>query len=96
MSGRPRTTSFAEGKTQPNPVMGGMKISSKYSVHIKKFLTKYLLVKGFFKFFCGRPSFQRPSYNMAVFKHFLRNIRFNLLLKLRIHCSGRQSMVYNY
>uniref|UniRef100_A0A336KSE0 CSON014301 protein n=1 Tax=Culicoides sonorensis TaxID=179676 RepID=A0A336KSE0_CULSO len=29
MSGRPRTTSFAEGKTQPNPVMGGMKISSK-------------------------------------------------------------------
>ncbi|XP_063697141.1 glycogen synthase kinase-3 beta-like isoform X3 [Culicoides brevitarsis] len=28
MSGRPRTTSFAEGKTQPNPVMGGMKISS--------------------------------------------------------------------
>lgn len=28
MSSRPRTTSFAEGKTQPNPVMGGMKISS--------------------------------------------------------------------
>lgn len=31
MSGRPRTTSFAEGnKTQNYPVMGGMKIISKY------------------------------------------------------------------
>lgn len=30
MSGRPRTTSFAEGNKQPpNPVLGGMKISSK-------------------------------------------------------------------
>lgn len=30
MSGRPRTTSFAEGnKQQPNPPLGGMKISSK-------------------------------------------------------------------
>lgn len=32
MSGRPRTTSFAEGnKQQPNPPLGGMKISSKCS-----------------------------------------------------------------
>ncbi|KAG5318592.1 MOS1T transposase, partial [Pseudoatta argentina] len=31
MSGRPRTTSFAEGNKQPaNPPLGGMKISSKY------------------------------------------------------------------
>lgn len=31
MSGRPRTTSFAEGNKQPpNPVLGGVKISSKY------------------------------------------------------------------
>lgn len=30
MSGRPRTTSFAEGNKQPlNPPLGGMKISSK-------------------------------------------------------------------
>lgn len=30
MTGRPRTTSFAEGnKQQPNPVLGGMKIISK-------------------------------------------------------------------
>ncbi|XP_063697140.1 glycogen synthase kinase-3 beta-like isoform X2 [Culicoides brevitarsis] len=36
MSGRPRTTSFAEGKTQPNPVMGGMKISKKRKVIVKK------------------------------------------------------------
>lgn len=33
MSGRPRTTSFAEGNKQsPNPPLGGFKISSKYSV----------------------------------------------------------------
>lgn len=32
MSGRPRTTSFAEGNKQsPNPALGGFKISSKYS-----------------------------------------------------------------
>jgi hypothetical protein len=32
MSGRPRTTSFAEGNKQsPNPPLGGMKISSKWS-----------------------------------------------------------------
>lgn len=32
MSGRPRTTSFAEGNKQPlNPPLGGMKISSKCS-----------------------------------------------------------------
>ena len=32
MSGRPRTTSFAEAnKQQPNLVLGGVKISSKYS-----------------------------------------------------------------
>lgn len=31
MSGRPRTTSFAEGNKPPaNPPLGGMKISSKY------------------------------------------------------------------
>lgn len=31
MSGRPRTTSFAEGNKQPpNPVLGGMKVTSKY------------------------------------------------------------------
>lgn len=31
MSGRPRTTSFAEGNKQsPNPVLGGMRISSEY------------------------------------------------------------------
>lgn len=31
MSGRPRTTSFAEGNKQsPNPPLGGFKISSKY------------------------------------------------------------------
>lgn len=31
MSGRPRTTSFAEGSKQPpNPPLGGLKISSKY------------------------------------------------------------------
>lgn len=29
MSGRPRTTSFAEGNKQPNPVVEGMRISSK-------------------------------------------------------------------
>ncbi|RZF35597.1 hypothetical protein LSTR_LSTR005125 [Laodelphax striatellus] len=33
MSGRPRTTSFAEGNKQsPNPPLGGMKISSKFPV----------------------------------------------------------------
>lgn len=33
MSGRPRTTSFAEGNKQPlNPPLGGMKISSKSSL----------------------------------------------------------------
>lgn len=32
MSGRPRTTSFAEGNKQPlNPPLGGMKISSKFT-----------------------------------------------------------------
>jgi hypothetical protein len=30
MSGRPRTTSFAEGNKQPNVQLGGMKISSEY------------------------------------------------------------------
>lgn len=31
MSGRPRTTSFAEGNKQPlNPPLGGLKISSKF------------------------------------------------------------------
>lgn len=31
MSGRPRTTSFAEGNKPPaNPTFGGMKISSEY------------------------------------------------------------------
>ena len=31
MSGRPRTTSFAEGNKPPaNPPLGGMKISSEY------------------------------------------------------------------
>lgn len=33
MSGRPRTTSFAEGNKQPpNPVLGGVKISSKCEI----------------------------------------------------------------
>lgn len=40
MSGRPRTTSFAEGKTQPNPVMGGMKISSKQELSYPHIPTK--------------------------------------------------------
>lgn len=39
MSGRPRTTSFAEGNKQsPNPPLGGLKISSKYE-YINELLT---------------------------------------------------------
>lgn len=42
MSGRPRTTSFAEGNKQPlNPPLGGMKISSKCSL-----LRRHLLVES--------------------------------------------------
>lgn len=41
MSGRPRTTSFAEGNKQPlNPPLGGMKISSKYLNRTYKSVTK--------------------------------------------------------
>lgn len=49
MSGRPRTTSFAEGNKQPNPVLGGVKISSKfffifnYLIDLNFFLYSYLL-----------------------------------------------------
>lgn len=32
MSGRPRTTSFAEGNKQQPQVLGGMKVTSKYLI----------------------------------------------------------------
>lgn len=40
MSGRPRTTSFAEGNKQPlNPPLGGMKISSKCKSQLRRYLS---------------------------------------------------------
>lgn len=50
MSGRPRTTSFAEGNRQPpNLVLGGMKISSKYILcYLKTFIFHFYIVDFFF------------------------------------------------
>jgi hypothetical protein len=49
MSGRPRTTSFAEGNKPPaNPPLGGMKISSKY--HNLTFASQFLSLFLFLSF----------------------------------------------
>ena len=45
MSGRPRTTSFAEGNKQPpNPVLGGMKVTSKYPLAHPQFSSQQILI----------------------------------------------------
>lgn len=95
MSGRPRTTSFAEGKTQPNPVMGGMKISSKYWVYIKLFLYWTPFGEGLFDlktFFVDGHLFKDPVMTWLVSNISCVTIALICCQKLCIHCGGRHGL----
>lgn len=81
MSGRPRTTSFAEGNKQPlNPPLGGMKISSKCNFSVSKSFRDGLLKSHDYSMVQGDMTFSRgraqprlcsrlttfPIFNMAA------------------------------
>lgn len=85
MSGRPRTTSFAEGNKQPlNPPLGGMKISSKCSFSAE-LCRKMTLV---------RPKIRSNMADKSAFI-FIYTIVIILFCWVELNCYLKHALIYN-